>query len=398
MVTAILLAARGIKTLVLERNRDFEREFRGEILMPRFTQIMRQIGLFDFLMQYPHEKIEDAGLFYHEKQLVSFQFSDISKDAPFALWMSQTLLLTALADYSESLDSFELWFESKVVDVTHDESGKVSGVLCRRSQDKGADEDELFNIEAKVVVGADGRYSNLRKFAGFEMSYDYHQVDVVWFHIPRPPEHKGLAGMVSKKHIFLFFSKYPDLIQVGLVLPAGEYQRLRRRGIDRLREEIRAAHPMLHDFADNLKEFKQFTMLKGIMSQVKDWAQDGCVLIGDAAHTCSPAGGIGVSIAVGTAVVAADVLGQAFEADDFSHENLSRIQQLRAPVVDLIHTFQGRAGRLFPYASRVLKWIAPWFLPIVNKLGIAKYPARRLLVESEKLMLSSPSPLLSKED
>ena len=41
---------------------------------------------------------------------------------------------------------------------------------------------------------------------------------------------------------------------------------------------------------------------------VRDWARDGLLLIGDAAHTMSPAGAIGVNVALSTAAVAAQVI------------------------------------------------------------------------------------------
>ena len=43
MVCACLLARAGLGTLVLERNKDFERELRGEILQPRFHKAMRDV-------------------------------------------------------------------------------------------------------------------------------------------------------------------------------------------------------------------------------------------------------------------------------------------------------------------------------------------------------------------
>ena len=37
MVMGLLLAKAGIRVLVLERHPDFQREYRGEVLMPRFV-------------------------------------------------------------------------------------------------------------------------------------------------------------------------------------------------------------------------------------------------------------------------------------------------------------------------------------------------------------------------
>lgn len=59
MILGLLLAKQGLNVLVLEHHKDFSREYRGEVLMPRFTQMMRQIGLFDYLETFPHLKLTD---------------------------------------------------------------------------------------------------------------------------------------------------------------------------------------------------------------------------------------------------------------------------------------------------------------------------------------------------
>lgn len=45
MILGLLLAKQGVKVTVLEKNANFDREYRGEIMQPRFVQMMEQIGL-----------------------------------------------------------------------------------------------------------------------------------------------------------------------------------------------------------------------------------------------------------------------------------------------------------------------------------------------------------------
>ena len=42
---AFLLARRGVEVTLLERQRDFAREFRGEVLLPSGVDALRQMGL-----------------------------------------------------------------------------------------------------------------------------------------------------------------------------------------------------------------------------------------------------------------------------------------------------------------------------------------------------------------
>ena len=82
MILALLLAARGTRVLVLERHADFEREYRGEVLMPRFIQMMRQIGLFDFLLQSPHLKLDGFEMYIRRRLAAKIRVAEIAPEAP----------------------------------------------------------------------------------------------------------------------------------------------------------------------------------------------------------------------------------------------------------------------------------------------------------------------------
>src|SRR6185503_18840458 len=85
MVLALLLAHRGHRVTVLERNADFSREYRGEVLMPRFIQMMRQIGLWDHLEKFPNLKLDGFDLYLGQRRIASIPISKISPEAPFIL-------------------------------------------------------------------------------------------------------------------------------------------------------------------------------------------------------------------------------------------------------------------------------------------------------------------------
>ena len=57
---AFLLARRGIEVVLFERQTDFAREFRGEVLMPTGLEPFKQIGLWDELNSVPPSRILDG--------------------------------------------------------------------------------------------------------------------------------------------------------------------------------------------------------------------------------------------------------------------------------------------------------------------------------------------------
>jgi 2-polyprenyl-6-methoxyphenol hydroxylase-like FAD-dependent oxidoreductase len=120
--------------------------------------------------------------------------------------------------------------------------------------------------------------------------------------------------------------KYPHHIQVGIILPTGEWRRWRQEGVATVAERIRRFDPVVAGFADGLKDFTPFFPLEGLIRLVRDWARDGLLLIGDAAHTMSPAGAIGVNVAIATAAVAAQQIYPHLGRGPIAREHLRAVQ------------------------------------------------------------------------
>ncbi len=382
MLLGLMLAHQRLKVLVLEQHKDFEREYRGEVLMPRFTQMLRQIRLFDFLESYPHLKLQQIEIFYRNLKITDIRFSDLVPDAPFAIWMPQPILLNALYDKAKQYPNFGLWFDASVQDLL-EENGRVIGVSIRHKN-------EPRDIRAKVTVGCDGRSSIVRRRGHFELDLDEHDFDVIWFTIPKPLGYDNtVRAFLSPRKSYLILPKYPEHIQCGLVIPKGEFVRYKKKGISSLQRDLLSAHSVMHDFAKGLQDFSPFNVLQAVAQHVKDWARDGCLLVGDAAHTCSPAGAIGVSVAVGTAIVAADVISEAFREKDFSHAKLQKVQNLRDPEVRRIQKIQKQFSRLLFNQSPLMKRLAPALLLFISKTGLLRKFQKKIAVLPDPLAVST---------
>lgn len=378
MVCGLLLAEQGVKTLVLESHANFDREYRGEVLMPRFLQAMKQVGLFNHLMQYPHLKLDGFELFVKNKLAGKIGIPEISKEAPFILWMPQPVMLNAFHDRAKKNPNFDLWFGSVVTDLIHEE-GRVVGVRTSRNG-------QPMEIRAKITVGADGRSSVVRNKGGFELAYEDHDFDIIWFTIEKPSAYGNIVrAFISERHNYLALPKQPNHIQVGIIVKTGEYAQYRAKGIESLRQEILSAHPMLHDFGATLKDFSPFHVLAAVAERVKEWAKDGVLLVGDSAHTCSPAGAIGVSVAVASAIVAADVITDAIEAKDYSARCLGRVQELREEEVREIQRIQNGAADLISANNALTKIIAALILVLLAKTKLFVKVQRRLMVARRPL-------------
>jgi 2-polyprenyl-6-methoxyphenol hydroxylase-like FAD-dependent oxidoreductase len=374
MVAACLLAREGVRTLVLERNKDFEREFRGEILQPRFQRALRDVDLYEHVRALPHDEIDGAHLYFGGAWVGKIDARRLDRRHPNIWWMTQPTLLAGLDAYARRFDGYELWFNAGVRSL-----GPERTLVAQH-------DGHPVEIAAKVVIGADGRYSTIRKLGGFELAYEHHDLDVVWFVLDRPAGYEHFFGFfLGLGDSFLILPKHPQQLQCGMVFPPGGFKAAKHAGIDTLKQRLHRGHPILAEFADGVQDFSPFFPLAGSRCMVQTWAKDGIVLVGDAAHTCSPVGGIGVSIAVETACVAAHAILEGIERGRLGDRDLQAIQAARRRQIREVHAIQGQARLVLSRWLVPLRAMIPIVAPLLTVLGILPLLARRLLAQREHL-------------
>jgi 2-polyprenyl-6-methoxyphenol hydroxylase-like FAD-dependent oxidoreductase len=179
----------------------------------------------------------------------------------------------------------------------------------------------------------------------------------------------------------LMLPKYPNQIQVGLLLSKDDWRRWRQEGVAAVAARIRRLDPLFAAFAAGLRDFTPFFPLPALILLVRDWARDGLLLIGDAAHTMSPAGAIGVNVALATAAVAAQEIYPRLGNGPIPQSALTRVQKLREQDVRTLHELQRRAGRALlgsGSGNPLLRWLVQRALPLAVRSGLFPRLQRRL--------------------
>ena len=374
LMLGLLLAKRGVDVLVLEGHEDFEREFRGEVLQPSTSNLLDELGLLEYVLAQPHSLLEAGKIRLNGRPVGQFEFKKISPRYPYAIWMPQPIFLEALRRKAAAFPSFKCWMGAKATGLI-EENGKVVGVSGLRHGK------ESFEVRADVVVAADGRYSALTRLGGFEAEYEHHDFDVIWFTIEQPPAWTSTFYVSFGDVRGLMLPKYPHHIQAGLVMPTGEWKQWRDAGVAVVAERVRRFDPVFTEFAGSLRDFKPFFPLEGIIRLMRQWSRDGMLLIGDAAHTMSPAGAIGVNVAIATAAVAAHVLYPHFGHGPIGRDVLQEVQRLREPDVRTLHRLQlGAQGVLLGQGSRnpITKWLVQTAIPLLFRSPLVPAVQRRI--------------------
>lgn len=374
MLLGLLLAKRGADVIVLEGHETFDREFRGEVLQPSTSRLLDQIGLLQYILEQRHLTLTEGRLLIRGRPSAGFNFKRIAPDYPYAIWMPQPIFLEALATKAGPFAGFHCWMGARVNEII-EESGAVVGV---RGVRHGR---EPFEVRADVVVGADGRHSIIRKLGNFEIEYEHHDFDVIWFVVEPPPNWSKTIYFSLGSTPLLLLPKYPNQIQAGLLLHVDEWRSWRKEGVEVVADRLRRLSPLFSGLASSLRDFTPFFPLPGVILLARDWARDGLLLIGDAAHTMSPAGAIGVNVALSTAAVAAQVIFPRLGKGPIPRDILSRVQELRVEDVRTLHRLQRTAGQALlgsGSGNPVLRWVVPRVLPLVARSGLFPIVQRRL--------------------
>ena len=59
MMCAFLLARAGVNVLVLEKHKDFFRDFRGDTIHPSTLELMHELGLLEEFLALPHQEVRE---------------------------------------------------------------------------------------------------------------------------------------------------------------------------------------------------------------------------------------------------------------------------------------------------------------------------------------------------
>ena len=303
-----LLARSGVDVTLVEQHKTFDREFRGNAFQPSVLRILDRMGLPRLLEELDHERVQAFGIHDHTGCLLDLRLDELRPPYNYAVITPQPPLLKRLVQEAGRYPNFRFVGDCAVQGVVM-EGGAVAGVMAHlRGQP--------WMIRSRLVVAADGRFSAIRRDLGIGLSRSVQEFDFVWFDMPREiPWQSELGLTLEKDGILINIPKERGTSQVGWVIPKGGFARLRQAGLQKFYERVRRVDPELGEVLPNhLKRFDQCALLDVKVGEAEEWARDGLLLIGDAAHIASPVGGQGNKLAVEDAALVHPVIVSALKS------------------------------------------------------------------------------------
>jgi 2-polyprenyl-6-methoxyphenol hydroxylase-like FAD-dependent oxidoreductase len=361
MMLGFLLARAGIDVIVLEKHKDFFRDFRGDTIHPSTLELMHELGLLDEFLKVPHQEVSHLTFQVGAERIPMVDLSHLPTRCKFVALMPQWDLLDFLAKQGRRYSHFHLRMEAEATDLIV-EGDRVTGLRAKTP-------DGDIEIQATLVVGCDGRHSTIRERAGFTVDDIGAPIDVLWFRLSRKASDTEDTGGHIEAGKMLVMLNRRNYWQCAYVIPKGGIETVKREGLAAFRDRISEIEPFLKDRVDELKSFDDIKLLTVAIDRLRQWHRPGLLCIGDAAHAMSPVGGVGVNLAVQDAVAATNILAEPLRAGAVTTEHLAAVQARRAFPVQVIQRVQvivqnkllspalaSRERPKPPFAMRLIQW------------------------------------------
>ena len=330
VMAGLLFARAGCRVRVLEKHADFFRDFRGDTVHPSTMEILDQLGMLERFLERPHNRLYQAQGTISGKDYVLGDLTHLDTPAPFIAMMPQWEFLDFLRDEADAYPGFTLRMEAPAKEFI-EEGGRVTGVRLANGEE----------LRASLTIAADGRTSLARRLLPVENLGA--PMDVFWFRVPKPAGAEFVLRGIAAPGTLMALIDRNDYWQVAYIFAKGQGEQLRAGGIASLRARIEQAAPILGPLDGVLTSMDQMHLLTVELDRLVQWSRPGLLAIGDAAHAMSPAGGIGINLAIQDAVAAANALAGPMAEGRNPDPLLEKVQNRRLLPTRIVQAAQKRA-------------------------------------------------------
>ena len=364
MMLGFLLARAGIRVSVLEKHADFLRDFRGDTIHPSTLELMYELGLLDEFLKLPHSRVEKLSGQIGAERITIADFTHLPTLCKYIALMPQWDFLYFLAEHGKRYSSFDLRMRTEATDLIQ-ENGRVVGIHAQ------APDGEL-DIRADLVVACDGRHSTLRRCAGLQVEDVGAPMDVLWFRLSRKDnDNPNTFGHIEAGRMLVMLNR-GDYWQCAYVIRKGGFADVQAAGLDAFQRSVVELSPFLADRIGEISDWEHVKLLTVGVDRLTRWSLPGLLCIGDAAHTMSPIGGVGINLAVQDAVAAANILWEPLRDGRIDLHVLQKVQDRREFPMRFTQRLQmfiqnhlitpvlrGGERPKPPFLAKLLGWFAP---------------------------------------
>jgi len=297
---AKVMAEQGAKVLVLERETQFKDRVRGEAVTPWGTAEAKAIGVYELLQATCGHELPWLDIYIGPTRIVRRDFTATTPHGTpvctFYHPAAQTVLLEAAADAGA-----EVRREIRVTDL---QSGPFPTVVTEH-------DGRVEEFQARLVVGADGRASLMRKWGNFSVERDPERLLISGVLFETMPASMDTTSLYFNPDIgqatFLFPQRHGHVRAYLVHQKQTNYRLQGDEGISRFCEESLKVGVPGEVFA-GVKAIGPLATFDGADKWVKHPYKERVALVGDAAASSDPTWGEGISLTLRDVRVLRDML------------------------------------------------------------------------------------------
>jgi 2-polyprenyl-6-methoxyphenol hydroxylase-like FAD-dependent oxidoreductase len=368
---ACALARYNIDITLVDRRKEPNGLNRGDGLQPRTQEIMESWGVLDHFHKYPF--VKSYGLDIKRTNGSRVLMIDMKKVKDlkynYIFSMPHRYIEECFLEWADQHNNVHIWRGYAAKELLYDANRKVEGAIL---QDRAGHQ---ITVKAKIVVGADGGHSFVRKSLNISAVQEVYDHQLIVAHLPLPSWYGELRNHVYlHKDGAIVLLPLPDQkMRITVVLEPDEVNTWTKYSDGELMRKISERLPRLK----GLELFREHEhVYKMTRMHADTYSKNGAVLIGDAAHMTHASSGQGMNMAIQDADVLSRLIREAFD-EKISLDNAFQLyEKVRRPINEEII---GRSHFMstmvynktsIEYNSKILRFFALKLIPgYLNKMG-----------------------------
>lgn len=330
-VSAALLAARGYEVLVLEKQR-FPRFSIGESLLASTAELLQQAGMLDVVMACGFQ-YKNGAAFVRDTLHSEFNFADkVTAGLPFTFQVPRAQFDQVLADEAARRGA-KIQYEVEITAI--DVSGDRPVVTSKAG-------DELTTHRPRFVLDASGFGRTLPRLLDLDRPSDFPERAALFVHV----KDNIVSGEFDRQKIRIGVHPTQTAVwswlipfsnghaSLGVVASREHHAKFSGTLEERLWQLV-AEEPPLQTLLKNAHTVRPVGEIAGYAAKVSRLHGRGFALLGNAAEFLDPVFSSGVTIALKSASLAAELLDRQFRGEPADWET-----QFAQPLMYGVETFR----------------------------------------------------------
>ncbi|WP_171016870.1 FAD-dependent oxidoreductase [Pseudalkalibacillus caeni] len=323
-MAAFLLLLEGYQVCLVEVERQNRKVARGEYFQVDSINLLKKYDLLEEAICSGLQKSQNLSIYDEDGLIKKNDIRELFGDGSFVLTGYHHTVRDILRKKVQEHPAGDLMMGTAFVDFIR-EGDAVIGVVCDRAG-------ERVEIYAKLTIGADGRGSKVRKKLSPEMqTLQQYPVQALLTTLPAPEDFTPEVSIRISRH------SHPTLIypldqknaRIVSSIEKGTFSQLVKEHVHKFYDPISKSSPEFQNSVAGIKNWKEChpSVFHYYTQHVGQYAWDGLILVGDAAHTFTPNLGLGQNMALKDAEMLKETVNWGFETNDFSRENLQLFEE-----------------------------------------------------------------------